>query len=107
MNVVITPNTGTSQGNVYIALIEQYHYVGLDKVEVPSNVCESESTDDSLNDVTIAEGDEHTRHITGKPEADDQIYSIAPAEGQKPIYIMTDTNFALAVVVLLQKDLEK
>ena len=41
--VVITPNTGTSQGNVYIALIEQYHYVALDKIEVPSNVCESES----------------------------------------------------------------
>ena len=90
--VVITPNTGTSQGNVYIALIEQYHCVGLDKVEVPSNVCESESTDDSLNDVTIEEGDEHTRQITGGPqesmlsventEADDQIYSVAPAEGQ-------------------------
>ena len=99
--VVITPNTGTSQGNVYIA--EQYHYVGLDKIEVPSNVCESESTDDSLNDVTIEEGDEHTRQITGgpqesmlsveNPEADDQIYSVAPAEGQKPIYIMTDTYF--------------
>ena len=27
------------------------------------------------------------------PEADDQNYSVAPAEGQKPIYIMTDTNF--------------
>ena len=54
--LVITPNTGTSQGNVYIALIEQYHYVGLDKIEVPSNVCESESTDDSLNDVTIERG---------------------------------------------------
>ena len=64
--VVITPNTGTSQGNVYIALIEQYHYVGLDKIEVPSNVCESESTDDSLNDVTIEEGDEHTRLVAHK-----------------------------------------
>ena len=28
-------------------------YIGLDKIE-------SESTDDSLNDVTIEEGDEHT-----------------------------------------------
>ena len=87
---------------------------------------ESESTDDSLNNVTIEEGDEHTRQITGgpqesmlsveNPEADDHIYSVAPAEGQKPIYIMTDTNFVkrcvnlintvLAVVGLLQKDLE-
>ena len=27
------------------------------------------------------------------PEADAQIYSLAPAEGQKPILIMTDTHF--------------
>ena len=27
------------------------------------------------------------------PEAFEQIFSIAPAEGQKPLSIMTDTNF--------------
>ena len=56
-----------------------------------------------LLDVTIEEGDEHTQQITGgplatmmsieNPEADGQIYSVAPAEGQRPISIMTDANF--------------
>ena len=59
--------------------------------------------DDPLDDETIAEGDEHTRQITGGPQASmmslenpetfGQIFSIVPAEGQKPLSIMTDLYF--------------
>ena len=55
-----------------------------------------------LDDATI-ENDAHTRQITccpqesmlsaGNPEADAQTYSVAPAEDQKPISIMTDEHF--------------
>ena len=56
-----------------------------------------------LDDATIAEGDEHTRQIIGSPlasmmsvenpEAFMDIVSIAPAKGQRPLSIMSDTNF--------------
>ena len=59
------------------------------------------STDD-LDDAATEEGDEHTRHITGgprgsvltieNPEADPQLLSVAPAEGQKPMDIMMDKH---------------
>ena len=90
----------------------QYHYVGLDKVPISEARCSHEGpTDDTasqsesspLDDVDIAEGDEHIRQITGdpqaskmsleNPEAFGQSFSIAPAEGQKPLNIMTDKNF--------------
>ena len=106
-SVSITPVGGASQNNVYLGLIMQYHYVGLDKLPVleqTSQATES-STDptsvtECLDDATI---DEHTRQITGgpsgsmltveNPEAKVQQFSIAPAEGQKPMNIMTDANF--------------
>ena len=59
---------------------------------------------DTLDDATIREGDEHIRQITGgaamasvllpqDPEVEAQIYSVAPAEGQRPLDIMTDPFF--------------
>ena len=52
-----------------------------------------------IDDEAIAEGDEHTRQITGglqasmmsleHPEAFGEVFSIAPAEGQKPLSLMT------------------
>ena len=99
--ISITPSSGTSHGNVYLGLIEQFHYVGLDKVSSSSS--EPDNFEEVLDDATIEEGDMHTRQITcapqesllsvENPEADAQTYSVAPAEGQKPISIMTDENF--------------
>ena len=59
---------------------------------------------DELNDDVIAQGDEHNLSITGgpqacsvlsveNPETDNHIYSIAPAEGEKPLSIMFDIDF--------------
>ena len=69
----------------------------------------------------MQEGDEYNRQITGgpsesfmsleNPEADGQIYSVAPAEGQKSLSIMTDkilnqcvtlTSFLMVLVHLVQ-----
>ena len=100
---------------VYIGLKLQYHCFGPDKLAVPDNVASSsdnvtpdntDNTNDPLNDV-IAEGDERIRQITGgpqasmmtfeNPEAFGQTVSIAPAEGQKPLSIMTDSEFEAMV----------
>ena len=53
--------------------------------------------------IKYLEGDEHTRQITGgpletcmsleNPEADHKMYSIAPAEGEKPMSFMNDKYF--------------
>ena len=108
----VIPRNGTIEHEVYIGLILQYHYVGLDKVAVSDSnsqntTTDPNDTDDPLNDDIIAEGDEHIRQITGgpqasmmsleNPEAFSQTVSIAPAEGQKPLSIMTDTNFEAMV----------
>ena len=108
----VVPMNASVKHEVYIGLIMQYHYVGLDKVShtdmqscnnVDNSSTSHENTDDPLDDETIAEGDEHIRQITGgpqasmmsleNPEAFGQIFSIAPAEGQKPLSIMTDKAF--------------
>ena len=58
---------------------------------------------DVIDDATVEEGDEHTRQITGAPQASimyvenpevfQEIICVAPAEGQTPLNIMTDPNF--------------
>ena len=68
---------------------------------------DANSDSDPLSDDVIAEGDEHIRQITGgpmasmmsleNPETFGQTVSIAPAERQKPLSIMTDTNFEAMV----------
>ena len=105
-----------SEGEVYVGLVLQYHYVGLDRMsmDIDSTVVAAEgtatcnpqgqyqaSTDENpLDDATIEQGDEHTIQITGGPTASmmslehpEAIISIAPAEGQRPLFIMTDPNF--------------
>ena len=62
----------------------------------------AESIDNPLADATV-EGVEHTRQISGGPQASmmsfedpetfRQIVSIATAEGQSPLAIMTDPDF--------------
>ena len=74
--------------------------MGLDKV---SSNSECDNYEEVLDDATIEEGDAHTREITccpqesmlsvENPEFDVQTYSTVPAEGQKPISIMTDKDF--------------
>ena len=109
----IVPNSENILHEIYIGLILQYHYVGLDKLTILDNLENSsdsaptDNTNDPLNDDVIAEGDEHIRQITGgpqasmvsleNPEAFGQIVSVAPAEGQKPLSIMTDSNFEAIV----------
>ena len=83
-------------------LIEQFHYVGLDKVCSSNSECDN-NLEEVLDDATIEEGDAYTREIMCCPqesmlsvenlESDAQTYSIAPAEGQKPISMMTDEKF--------------
>ncbi len=48
----------------------------------------------------IKQGDEHTIQITGRPTASmmslehpEPVISVAPAEGQRPLFIMIDPNF--------------
>ena len=102
-----------------VGLIRQYHYVGLDKmcdysVEQTTHIAQTdtvanteshdtETADDALDDAVIAEGDEHRIQISGAPMASmmcvenpehfREIICVAPAEGQKPLNIMTDSNF--------------
>ena len=171
----VTPDVCSAECEVFVGLILQYHYVGLDKLpvcgpsvqqcvqtspsdstgDVESNTANvqskstgntgdvqsnptgntgdvqsnstgntgdvqsnptgniadvqsspSDSTDnaeEALDDATIEEGDEHRRQISGapmasmmcveNPESSRDIICVAPAEGQKPLNIMTDSNF--------------
>ena len=110
---VVSPTDSDSVCNVNVGLIEKKHYVGLDVV---SNVTSESSADEvnvfkcndgeDLDDATIEMGDQQLMQITGgpqmcsmlsaeNPETEGQVYSVAPAEGQRPINIMTDSNFEL------------
>ena len=120
--VSITPHCCSAECEIFVGLIMQYHYVGLDKLPVcggsvqqsgesTTSVSEQPSTnsenapvaDESLDDATIEEGDEHRRQISGapmgsmmcveNPESSREIICVAPAEGEKPLNIMTDSNF--------------
>ena len=111
----VTPSNHCAVNEVIVGLIMQYHYVGLDKTPVqpvqlepgadnhtvPEQSVQPEPiSDNELDDVTIEEGDEHRRQISGAPQASmmcvesfTDIICVAPAEGEKPLNIMTDTNF--------------
>ena len=118
-----TPSNSNATCEMSVGLIKQYHYVGLDKMcdssaaqnaqtisaeNVQSTVANTEShdtetADDALDDAVIAEGDEHRIQISGapmasmmcveNPESFREIICVAPAEGEKPLNIMTDSNF--------------
>ena len=103
-DVKVYPSSGISIGTIYLGLLGQMHYVGLDKtveqLHVNTNDDENEATIDNEN---IHEGDEYNRQITGgpmescmsleNPEADASIYSVAPAEGERPLSFMNDKTF--------------
>ena len=129
--ITVCPSSGTSNYTVNVALMLQFHYVGLDPIsnrttyasvnindtvsvnDVVANNnnntndnankdnSNNNSANDKLDDEAIAKGDEYNIAITGgpqvcsvlsveNPETDNNIYSIAPAEGQKPISMMLD-----------------
>ena len=99
----------------------QYHYVGLDTMPQvqavdtePMGAVKSDTvaeqpkepepmSDNELDDATIAEGDEHRVQISGAPQASmmcvenpesfSHTMCVAPAEGERPVNIMTDVNF--------------
>ena len=114
--------TCDSEGDVYVGLVIQYHYVGLDQTSMdvetsnsstvtnltatacngdnPPKDGQASTAGNPLDDATIEQGDVHTLQITGGPSASmmslehpEAIISVAPAEGQRPLSIMTDTNF--------------
>ena len=94
------PISGVSRHVLSIGLIMQYHFVALDKLRVHGEQCGSESDNDKLDDETIATGDQHRVEITGGTHASmmllenpEQIVIIAPTEGQKPLFIVSDSNF--------------
>lgn len=126
---VTTPTESEATSEVNIGLLMQYHYVGLNKLSVvpsPNDISNDEQSsgtqmdtnaDVSLDDGTIEDGDEHIRQITGGPVASmmsienpEAIVCVAPAEGERPLSIMTDPNFEtltnslLVLDALVQKD---
>ena len=72
----MTPIDGCGKHTLNVGLIMHFHFVGLD------NLLENETT-----------------HATSDPlmscENPEQIVNIAPAEGQKPLFFMTDKDFEL------------
>ena len=103
---VNTPIGDVCEQSLSLGLIMQYHFVGLDILDnTVANDTLPVSNDnecDEIDDETIAAGDQHRLEITGGTHASmmslenpDQIVSIAPAEGQKPLFIMSDPNFEL------------
>ena len=122
--VSVTPGNCTATREIFVGLVMQFHYVGLDKmcdssvqgetsqtileanghVTVPNTDShEPEATDNALDYTTIEKGEEHRIQISGapmasmmcveNPESFRDIICVAPAEGEKPLNFMTDSNF--------------
>ena len=110
----VTPQNHCSTNELFVGLIMQYHYVGLDKMPEPAlpiadkpvlqpEQPEQPNCENELDDATIAEGDEHRIQISGAPQASmmcvenpesfTHTMCVAPAEGERPLNIMTDLNF--------------
>ena len=87
--VSVIPGNCTATREVFVGLVMQFHYVGLDKMcdssveeETSQNAQtiseangkntdshEPEAADNALDDATIEEGDEHRIQISGAPMA--------------------------------------
>ena len=94
---------------IFVGLIFQYHYVGLDKLpafdasvdNIQNSPNSSSEADDTIDDAIVEERDEH--RISGasmasmmcvkNPESYKDIIFVAPAEREKPLNTMTDSNF--------------
>ena len=120
MYAVTPSNSNNALCEIFVGLIMQYHYVGLDKISINSEqnapnidpVSNPQSENDELDDATIEEGDEHRIQISGaplasmmcveNPESVREIICVAPAEGEKPLNFMTDPNFE--AICLIRKN---
>ena len=100
--IPIVPRDNITHCELYVGLMMQYHYVALDRITDQTPPATNTSTIDSstIDDSVFDEGDQHARQITIGPQASmmtvenpESIVSVAPAEGQKPLSIMTDTSF--------------
>ena len=69
---------------------------------VGSNTSEQDASilDNTIDAAVFDEGDEHTMQITGGPQASmmtvenpEATISVAPGEGEKPVFIMSDVHF--------------
>ena len=116
----VTPRNHCADNEVFVGLIMQYHYVGLEKIPEqpqptmpvqPETIANCEPvaeqpesvSDNELDDATIEQGDEHRRQISGaqqasmmcveNPESFRHTMCVAPAEGERPLNIMTDLTF--------------
>ena len=100
-----TPSVTGGKYELSIGLILQFHFVGLDRLDSANKAKTSKSSEDAtieLDDETVAQGDEARLEVKGGTHASmltaenpEQIVNIAPAEGQKPLFIMTDPQFEL------------
>ena len=107
---LVKPLNCTSICNIYLGLIDQFHYVALVKkssMNAENNKHDILNTEDEdLEEKERAEDEaafEHEYQIKGalfettltpeNPELGEKIYSVAPGEGQKPILILTDIKF--------------
>ena len=97
-----TPSLTDGKRVLNIGLILQFHFVGLDKLDSADKTKSSDDATVELDDETIAQDDKARLEITGGTHASmltaenpEQIVNIAAAEGQKPLFIMTDPKFEL------------
>ena len=87
----VTPRNHCADKEVFVGLIMQYHYVGLDKIPEqpqptvaipvqpaqPETIANSDAvaeqpesvSDNEIDDATIEQGDEHRMQISGAPQA--------------------------------------
>ena len=114
LNIISSQNTVVTEvspsdncecaGAINLGLLEQVDYVGLDKIDSDENE-KIDNENETIDNENILEGDEHSRQISGslletclslenpESEGDDKMYSIAPAEGEKPMSFMNDEHF--------------
>ena len=89
----VTPRNHCADNEVFVGLIMQYHYVGLDKIPeqpqhtMPVHLANCEPVAEQPESVaTIEEGDEHRRQISGTQQASMMcVMCVAPAEGERPL----------------------
>jgi len=99
----VEPLSGNSVGTIHLGLIGQFHYVALVKKSGESDTSSEERymrNDEDEEDEAAFElackvkgAPLETALLAEHPEIGEQIYSVAPGEGQIPIPILTDPKF--------------
>ena len=102
MSYLVNPRR-TREGYGTCFVIRSFSHSVNRATEISAHFCKSVNTstiDSVIDDSIFDEGDQHARQITIGPQASmmtvenpESIISVAPAEGQKPLSIMTDASF--------------